>query len=226
VTRPAHGVLTLAFGATVALTAIAASNADWPGKPGAPGYVAPWNRVTEDTVVDLAPGERSAPFELRGTLHDGDHEPLAHVLVYVYHADLHGNYGTKAVPEIPSVAGCVRSGPRGGFIVRSLVPGTYAGGPHIHFEVVLPGRGRCASFLNLRPDPATGTLPGAIGVLTADHYHGYVAVVHRDPDGVYRTDPVLHVADWTPAPGLDSLHAAAERKYERAPWRTPRPTSR
>ena len=99
------------------------------------------------------------------------------------------------------------------------MPGTYAGGPHVHFEVVLPGRGRCASFINLRPDAATAVLPGAPDLRVADHYHGWTAVVHLDPDGVYRTDPVLHTADWMEAPTLDSLHAVADKRFERAPWR-------
>ena len=205
------------------LATVAASNAAWPGKPGTPGYVAPWNRVTEDSVVDLAPGERTAPFELRGTLHDGDHQPLAHMLVYVYHADSHGWYGTRAMPEIPTMAGCVRTGPRGGFIVRSCIPGAYDGGPHLHLEAVLPGRGRCASSIGLRPDADTRMLPGAFDLRIASANSRYVAVVHMDPDRVYRADYVFHTADWYPSPELDSLHAVAEQKYERAPWRDAKP---
>jgi hypothetical protein len=46
--------------------------------------------------------------------------------------------------------------------------------------------------------------------------------VHLDPDGVYRTKQrTLHVRDWSSQPGLDSLHAATARRFERSPWSAP-----
>jgi hypothetical protein len=212
----------------VALGAIAASKADWPAKPRTPGYVAPWNRVTEDTVLDLAPGERANRLEFRGTLLGNDHKALAHLLLYVYHADIHGFYGTTATPEIPSMAGCVRSGPHGGFIVRTTVPGSYGGPPHIHLEASLPGRGRCVNAVNLRPDSATGSLPGFIpssGRPQWATYYPFTAVVHLDRDGIYRAERQLDTATWGDAPELDSLNKAHALIYERAPWRQANPES-
>ena len=46
-------------------------------------------------------------------------------------------------------------------------------------------------------------------------------IVHLDPDGVHRTRRTMHTASWVAPPGLDSLHAISERRYERAPRREP-----
>lgn len=198
-------------------------------RPGTPGYRLPWNRPTRDTVVDLAPGERADRFEFHGRLLAADDAPLAGALVYVYHADSHGEYGSREFPTIPSMAGCVRSGPGGGFIVRTRMPGMYEGPPHIHIEASFPGRGRCTWFLNLWPDSASWPLPGTMSLEPARPSTGaseHKALVHLDPDGVYRAHRRMHVESWFAQPGLDSLHAVAEKRYERAPWRAADPTHR
>lgn len=46
------------------LLAVAAHPAPSGPPPGAPGYVAPWNRPTTDSVVDLDPGTKGERFEL------------------------------------------------------------------------------------------------------------------------------------------------------------------
>ena len=232
-----HRLITLTLGLAVALAAAAAGRTPAAGAasrtgsppggparaPGTPGYRLPWNRPTRDTVVDLANGERADRFEFRARLIADDDRPLAGALVYVYHADGHGLYGSQEYPTIPTMAGSVRTGPGGGFIVRSTVPGMVEGPPHVHLEVALPGRGRCVWFVNLRPDSATGPLPNSMnlaiaGSSNADNEHH--AIVHLDPDGVYRARRSMHTAAWFAQPGLDSLHTAAERRYERAPWRS------
>src|SRR5262245_34737821 len=224
VTRPVRMRLLVAV---VALAAIAAKSTDWPSTPGAPGYRLPWNRDTRDTVLDLMPGDLVDRFEFHGRLVDDHGRPLAGMLVYTYHADRTGSYGSKAYPAIPTMAGCVRTGPGGGFVVRSYVPGMYEGPQHMHFEVSLPDRGRCTWFVNFRPDSATRMLPNSTDRGSASAYGEYdehFALVHLDPDGVYRTKQrALHVRGWFAQPGLDSLHAATARRYERSPWALPKP---
>src|SRR6185369_381067 len=126
-----------------------------------PGYRMPWNRPTRDTIVDLLPGEFVDRFEFRGRLVDDDDRPLPGLLVYAYHADRAGMYGSKQYPTITTMAGCVSTGPGGGFIVRTYVPGMYEGPPHMHLEVSLPDRGRCVWHVNFRPDTATRVLPNS-----------------------------------------------------------------
>ena len=227
VMRHARKLLLHGFVIAVALGTLAASNADWPQKPGTLGYRMPWNRPTQDSVVDLLPGEFIDRFEFRGRLLDERNRPLPGLLVYVYHADRAGMYGSKQYPTINTMAGCVRTGPGGGFVVRTLVPGQYEGPPHMHFEVPIPDRGRCAWFVNFRPDAETRVLPNSYnrGPGYAEEIDEHFALVHLDRDGVYRTSwRVLHTQRWSVATVLDSVHAEMARKYELAPWRGPKPS--
>jgi hypothetical protein len=142
----------------------------------------PWNRPTRDTLVDLLPGELVDRFEFRGRLVDARDCPLAGLLVYAYHADRTGEYGSKQYPTINTMAGCVSTGPGGGFIVRTYVPGMYGGPPHMHFEVTLPDRGRCVWHVNLRPDSSAYPLPNSanLGAATAAEYDEKHALSHLD----------------------------------------------
>jgi hypothetical protein len=192
-------------------------------EPGAPGYVLPWNRPACDTVVDLAAGARGARMEFTGRLVSDLGAPVEGVVVYVYHADAHGLYGTRERPEIPLIAGTVRTGAGGGFVVRSIFPGMYEGPPHVHLEAILPGRGRCATFVSFYPDSATYPIEGTMGLGPERHpYSEHEAIVHRDADGVLRTTRTIHTGNWnTGTAAADSAHRAAEHKYERgAPWRS------
>ena len=223
-TRLARATLVSSLGLIVMLGSLAAKSTDWPSSPGTPGYRMPWNRPTRDTLVDLLPGDLVDRFEFRGRLVDKDDRPVAGVLIYAYHADRTGNYGSKQYPAIMTMGGCVSTGPGGGFIVRTYVPGMYGGPPHMHFEVSLPDRGRCAGYVNFRPDSSAYPLPNGVslGAATAAEYDEKHALIHLDADGVYRTKQrTFHVANWFAQPGLDSLHAATARRYERAPWRDP-----
>jgi len=207
-----------------ALGAIAARSTDWPSTPGTPRYRLPWNRVTQDTVVDLMPGRLGDRFEFHGRLVDNGDRPVPGLLIYVYHANRSGEYGSQTYPSIPIMAGCVRSGPGGGFVVRSHVPGMYEGPPHMHFEASVPGHGWCTWFVNFRPDSTTRALPNSINLgpgTYRDEYNEHFALVHLDRDDVYRTSVrTLHVERWFESPGLDSVHTKAARLYELAPWRT------
>lgn len=224
--RMARGLVASGFAIAVALGGIAAKSTDWPATPNTVGYRVPWNRFTSDTLVDLMPGDLVDRFEFRGRLVDDHHRPLSGVLVYAYHADRVGNYGSKQYPALPKLAGCVSTGPAGGFIVRSCVPGMYGGPPHIHFEVSLPDLGRCVWHVNLRPDSSAIPFPNSmnLGAATMPEYDEQHAIVHLDPDGVYRTKPrTLHVRRWFAQAGLDSLHAADARRYEPSLWRLVHP---
>jgi hypothetical protein len=189
--------------------------------PGTPGYVAPWNRATLDSVVDLDPGAKEERFEMSGKLVSPDGvTPMAGLRVYAYHADARGLYADPKWPELHHKAGVFRSGPGGGFILRSTLPGMYEGPPHVHMEADIPGKGRSTWWVSFYPDSASWPLPNTIdlGSRQATSLE-FKAVLHRDPDGVYRTRKTLHVGNWYANGSLDSIRAVIARKYERAPWR-------
>ena len=229
-TRSVRQLPYLAIGLAIMLGTLAAKSTDWPSTPGTIGYRMPWNRATRDTVVDLMPGDLVDRFEFRGRLVDDKERPLAGLLVYAYHADRSGLYGSKAYPAITTMAGCVSTGPGGGFVVRTYVPGQYEGLPHIHFEVSFAGRGRCTWFVNLRADSATRILPNTNNLKPASYieeYDAHYALVHLDTDGVYRTRwRTFHPQQWFVQAGLDSLHAETARRYERSPWIGPQRPAR
>lgn len=189
--------------------------------PGTPGYVAPWNRAATDSVVDLDPGANGERFEMRGRLVALDGvSPMAGLRVYAYHADARGFYADPEFPDLNHKAGVLRSGPCGGFILRSTLPGMYDGPPHVHMDADIPGKGRSGSFVSFYPDSESWPLPNTINL---GYRHATSmetrAVLHRDPDGVYRTHKTLHLVNWAVEPGLDSVRAGIVRRYERAPWR-------
>jgi hypothetical protein len=190
-------------------------------EPGTPGYVVPWNRAATDSVVDLDPGAKGERFEMSGRLVAPDGvSPMAGLKVYAYHANARGLYADARYPGLDLISGVFRSGPGGGYVIRSTLPGMYEGPPHMHLDADLPGRGRCVWFVSFNPDSASWPLPGIMNLpprLWAPDEHR--AVLHRDPDGVYRTRRTLHVGDWFASTTLDSLRTGLVHKYERAPWR-------
>jgi hypothetical protein len=185
--------------------------------PGSPGYVMPWNRAATDSVVDLDPGANSDRFEFRGRLIALDGKaPAAGLLVYAYHADSHGLYFVPKYPDVNHKAGVLRSGPGGGFILRSTMPGSYEGGPHIHMDTSVPGKGRSAYSVNFYADSASWPLPGTHDQPSREASSlEWRAVLHLDPDRVYRTHKTLHLSNWYVAPQLDSLRAEIAHRYER-----------
>ena len=66
-------------------------------------YRMPCNRPNRDSVVDLAPGGRASRSEFQGRLITAAERPLAGALLYVYHADSRGQYGTPEYPAIPTL---------------------------------------------------------------------------------------------------------------------------
>jgi hypothetical protein len=203
-------------GAVVAVTAAAGP------APGQPGYRAPWNRPATDSLVDLDPGGTGARIELHGRLVAADDvSPMGGLVLYAYHADQRGAYGTAKYPDLHHKCGVLRTGPGGGYVIRSTLPGMYEGPPHIHMDAELPGRGRCTWWVAFRPDRDSWPLPGTmnLGPATAPPADESRATLHRDPDDVYRAKRTLHVGQWFADSSLDSLRAAIAAKYERAPWR-------
>ena len=211
------------FPGSMLIVAACAAAASGPA-PGTPGYVLPWNRVATDSVVDLDPGAKGDRFEMSGKLVSPDGvSPMSGLKVYAYHADARGLYGDRKYPDLNRISGVLRSGPGGGYVIRSTLPGMYEGPPHVHLEADIPGKGGCGWFVSFKPDSASWPLPGTMNLdpswnpsPTSEHH----ATLHRGPDGVYRTRRTLHVGDWFPFPGLDSVRAELAKKYERAPWRT------
>jgi hypothetical protein len=199
-------------------TAVAAASGP---APGTPGYRVPWHRSATDSVVDLDPGGRGDRFEMSGKLVSPDGvSPMAGLEVYAYHADARGFYSDARYPGLDLISGLFRSGPGGGYVIRSTLPGMYEGPPHVHLDADLPGKGRCVWFVSFNPDSASWPLPGTWNLpprLWANDEHR--AVLHRDPDGVYRTRRTLHVGDWFASSTLDSFRTELARKYEHAPWR-------
>jgi hypothetical protein len=117
-----------------------------------------------------------------------------------------------------------RSGPGGGFVVRSTLPGMYEGPPHIHMDADIPGRGRSGSWVAFYPDSASWPLPNTMNLNPKQSATSeFRAVLHRYADGVYRTHKTLHVGNWNSNASLDSIRAVIARRYERAPWRTGAP---
>lgn len=106
--RVPTGVLILSL--AVAAYAVAASGP----APATPGYVAPWNRPTTDSVVDLDPGTRGGRFEMSGRLLAPDGvSPMAGLRVYAHHADMRYGYSDPNYPELDPRAGVLLSGPDG-----------------------------------------------------------------------------------------------------------------
>ena len=202
---------------------VAACAAAAPGPtPGTPGYVVPWNRAATDSVADLDPGAKGDRFEMSGRLVSPDGvTPMAGLRVYAYHADAHGLYSDPKFPDLNHKAGVFRSGPGGGFVLRSTLPGMYEGPPHLHLDADIPGKGRSTWWVAFYPDSASWPLPNTIGLRSKEtaslEFH---AILHLDPDGIYRTHKTLHVGNWFVDGSLDSTRAEIARKYERAPWRT------
>jgi len=114
---------------------------------------------------------------LEGTARDSaGGRALPGFVFLVYQADAEGEYGTPGPDgELARLSGFIKTGPEGQFRIRTVLPGTYGGPPHLHFEFHdLLGAMRM-SFVNLFPP-----LEGNYSAYGADFPRSY----------------------WKPAPGL------------------------
>ena len=109
---------------------------------------------TAEWDVELAPRlEPGRRLVLEGTARDSaGGAVLPGLLFFIYQADARGRYGPPGPEsEKPRLAGFVRTGPRGQFRIRTILPGTYGGPPHLHFEFRDSLVGMRMTFLNLFP---------------------------------------------------------------------------
>lgn|SRR5262245_47525128 len=85
--------------------------------------------------LELAGGrEPGRRLVLEGQARDG-RGPLPGFLLRVYQADARGRYGIPGPEEdVPRLAGFLKTGPSGQFRIRTILPGSYGGPPHLHFE--------------------------------------------------------------------------------------------
>jgi protocatechuate 3,4-dioxygenase beta subunit len=103
-------------------------------------------------------------------------KPVRGLMLYVYHADRNGRYALDDGPHAhPRLAGLLRTDERGRYRVLSVLPGQYAGAPHIHFEAWGPQLPLSTWAVNLYMGPRQ----------SADSTWGRMAVLRRlalDPD--------------------------------------------
>jgi hypothetical protein len=153
--RPSHWISDAATAACVTVFAAAGT----PGHPSAAASAAPdtvrtLQMRTAGWDVELAPrGEPGRRLLLEGTARDSaGGAPLSGLHFYLYQADARGLYGPPGPDmEKPRLAGFVRTGPLGQFRIRTILPGTYGGPPHLHFEFRDSLGGMRMTFLNLFP---------------------------------------------------------------------------
>jgi len=95
-------------------------------------------RVGAGRSWDIAltqPGEPGRPFVIEGTLLGlPDSLPIHGATITLYHADARGNYGPHGDAR-PRLAGTLTTNVAGGFRVRTVLPGSYDGTPHVHYRV-------------------------------------------------------------------------------------------
>ena len=115
--------------------------------------------VPKSWDIEVAPAsELGERFILTGRVRTrGEGKPLRGVTVYVYHADLHGQYNTAGNEGgEPRLCGVLITNDRGEYRVRMTMPGGYGGfAPHVHFEVWGPRVSRQPMFVNLHVAPAS-----------------------------------------------------------------------
>jgi protocatechuate 3,4-dioxygenase beta subunit len=101
---------------------------------------------------EAEPGE---PLLVQGTVVDADGAPLAGATVYVYHTDVHGDYGPGGNRQ-PRLHGTMQTDKRGRYEFRTIRPGAYpAGGvpAHIHYVVTAPGHAQRVFEIVFEGDP-------------------------------------------------------------------------
>ena len=77
---------------------------------------------------------------------------LPALVFFIYQADALGRYGPPGPDSAKArLSGFVKTGPDGQFRIRTILPGTYGGPPHLHFEFRDSLGAMRVSFLNLFP---------------------------------------------------------------------------
>ena len=106
-----------------------------------------WNR---EIAPRTEPGRRLL---LEGSVRrsaGGDYLPG--FVFFVYQADARGRYGLPGPDSTKAkLAGFVKAGPRGEFRISTILPGTYGGPPHLHFDFRDSVGAMRTTFVNLFP---------------------------------------------------------------------------
>ncbi len=167
---------------TCAIGAIGAAHAAAPAKPASPSW----------ELALAPPGEPGEPFVIDARLLGWpDSLPVRNTAVRVYHADASGAYSAKGESHA-RLEGTVHTNVLGQIRVRTILPGTAEGVPHVHFVLTDPGfHGRMSTLTLCRAtgagsDTAFARLPQMLTLPSG----GMWEFVRRDTGGV------LHVA-WT-----------------------------
>jgi len=139
--------------------------------------------------LELAPaGEPGTPFVLEGRVMDSKgSRPVRDALVHVYHADDAGQYSRSGASG-PRLSGTLRTNVLGGFRIRTVLPGSGEGSPHMHFEIAGPGADyRALTFSLCRAEGAgSDTTFARLPQMPSLPSEGAWANVRRDAQGVFR----------------------------------------
>jgi len=121
--------------------------------------------VASRTLTLAGPDEPGTRLLVMGTVVDADGQPVAKAEVLAYHTDARGWYTRDKVMDEGNarLKGRVRTGPDGGFEIRTIRPGAYPAGDgtpesrripqHIHLEITADGFAKRRLQLVFEDDP-------------------------------------------------------------------------
>jgi hypothetical protein len=167
--------------------------------PGPEGFMSGLRQlVASAALVGLAVSAREPgrPFVLEGRVLGGldGTQPMRDVRMYFYHAADDGDYHwPRNAPGKPRINGILHTNVMGEYLVRTVLPGTAEGIPHVHIELQAPGTNRRFVTITLARSSGPGSdttyrrLPYMIH-LTNPAW----AYVYRDSAGVFRCHYDIH----------------------------------
>ena len=143
--------------------------------------------------------------------------PLPGLVLRVYQADAGGRYGPPGPnSDVARLAGFLKTGSSGRFRIRTILPGSYGGPPHLHFELRDSLGAIRMTFVNLFP-PDSGDYssypPDFLGRFRPAPHPGEPrdVAVRPDPDGVIRVRWELDTRRSTPLPAFPASWKEAPR---------------
>lgn len=147
----------------------------------------------EAVLSGNSPGAKQLVIE--GRLLGEDGKPMRNVRIHAYHVGADGRYTADATMKYVH-EGTLRTNVLGEFRVRTGLPGMAEGGPHVHFDIELPGGKYRMIPLNLArkagagSDAAYGKIPWMVELTDFDHW----AYVETADAKTYHCSWDLHVA--------------------------------
>ena len=198
-------------------------------------FILPWARTPKSWDVDLAPADEPGPrLEMSGRVlgqrdrlpdlflrpamthapPSGDEHAVPGVRVYAYHADARGYYALPGEARFGErIAGVLRTNRNGEYRIRTIVPGQYAGPPHIHFEIWGPTLARRVMFVNLHASPGV-SVPGWKKEINPGARWLWDAYVTLDSAGLYHAKFDLHLnRTYASNAALDSLRRITRPRF-------------